>query len=98
MYEEWSKRSKKEIGRVGETEGDFSLSLYDDNRGRSKFKHHQNKKAVQSELKSFDQVAKERKVKTKRREMHQANRKRKLDKSFKGGKGGGGRPQKKRKI
>jgi len=89
LYEAWTKKTKREIGKAGEQEGDTSLSLYQTDKERSRFRHHKNKKEeekTRNELKSTDQIRKARKIKQKQKDRLKRKR------SSTGG------PRKKRKI
>jgi len=57
------KKTKRQIGKTGEEEGDNSLSIYQTDKEMSKFRHHKNKieKKTRDELKSEEQIRRKKK-------------------------------------
>jgi len=69
IYEAWRKKTKREIGKAGEEEGDTSSTLYQNDKERSRFRHHKIKKEMtRDELKSADQIRKARKLKQRQKD------------------------------
>jgi len=66
LYQTWVKKSKTEIGKIGEKESDTSLSNYRTDSENLKFKHHKSNpqhtqnSQIKDELKNPDQIKKEK--------------------------------------
>eukprot|EP01126_Amoeba_proteus_P012860 TRINITY_DN1533_c0_g1_i12.p1 TRINITY_DN1533_c0_g1~~TRINITY_DN1533_c0_g1_i12.p1 ORF type:complete len:809 (+),score=200.11 TRINITY_DN1533_c0_g1_i12:293-2428(+) len=78
MYSDWVKKTKQEIGREGEEEGNTSLSLYQQEKMRRRFRHH-TVQAAKDELKTAEQMRKTKREQEKKKMKSGLKRKRNSD-------------------